>query len=52
MVFNQAKREGFEGDAEEFGSYLGCEAAGMGIRWDDDLSTNFKIEVPQQEFYV
>ena len=52
MFFNKAKSEGFAGGAEEFGFYLGCEAAGMGIRWDDDLSTNFKIEVPQQEFYV
>ena len=51
-LFNMAKKEGFSGDAEQFGFYLGCEASGMGISWDDNLSTNLKIIVPQREFYV
>lgn len=52
MIFAKAKSEGFAGNAEEFGFYLGCQVSGMGIAWDDDLSTNYKIELPHQEFYI
>jgi hypothetical protein len=47
-----AQGEGFKGDPEEFGFYLGCQASGMGIAWDDDCSTNVKFKIPQREFYV
>ena len=50
-LFLAARHEGFSKDKESFGAYLGCEADGMGIRWDDDLSTDLKIEVPYREFY-
>lgn len=52
ILFLIAQKEGFSKDAEAFGFYLGCEASGMGIRWDDDLSTDLKIVVPQIEFYI
>jgi hypothetical protein len=51
-LFLAARHEGFDKSREDFGFYLGCEACGMGIRWDDDLSTDLKIEVPYDEFYI
>ena len=51
-LFLAARNAGFDKSREDFGFYLGCEACGMGIRWDDDLSTNLKIEVPYREFYL
>ena len=50
-LFLAARNEGFYKSKEDFGFYLGCEACGMGIRWDDDLSTDLKIAVPYREFY-
>lgn len=50
-LFLSARDAGFEKSREDFGFYLGCEATGMGIRWDDDISTDLKIEVPYREFY-
>ena len=51
-LFLAARNKGFSESRENFGAYLGCEADGMGIRWDDDISTNLKIEVPCREFYL
>ena len=50
-LFLAARNVGFDKSREDFGFCLGCEAAGMGIRWDDDLSTDLRIEVPHREFY-
>jgi len=50
-LFLAARDADFDKSREDFGCYLGCEATGMGIRWDDDLSTDLKIEVPYREFY-
>ena len=52
LLYGAAMRESFGKDPEAFGFYLGCQASGMGIRWDDDLSTDLKIKVPQREFYL
>ena len=49
-LFLAARHEGFDKTREDFGFYLGCQASGMGIRWDDDLSTDLKISVPYREF--
>jgi hypothetical protein len=50
-LFLAARHEGFDETREDFGICLGCEASGMGIRWNDDLATDLKIEVPYREFY-
>ena len=53
-LYLTARHDGFAPDREEFGFYLGCQASGMGIGWDDDLTpgSELKIEVPQREFYI
>ena len=52
-LFLAARHEGFDKAREDFGFYLGCQACGMGIQWDDDLSsTGLKIEVPYDEFFI
>lgn len=61
-LYLAARHDGFSQDRENFGFYLGCEASGMGIRWDDDLvpnlrrfrliAVNLKIAVPYSEFYI
>jgi hypothetical protein len=51
-LYLAARHEGFDESGEDFGFYLGCQAAGMGIRWDDDVSTDLKIEVTYDEFYI
>ena len=53
-LYLAARHDGFSRSREEFGFYLGCQASGMGISWDDDLTPNneLKIEVPQREFYI
>ena len=50
-LYLAARHAGFDKPREDFGCCLGCEADGMGIRWDDDLSTDLKIAVPYREFY-
>jgi hypothetical protein len=50
-LYQEAKLEGFKGSREAFGFYLGCQSVGMGIAWDDNISTSFKIELPYEEFY-
>jgi hypothetical protein len=50
-LFLAAREAGFNKSREDFGFYLGCQSAGMGISWDDDLSTDMKIELPFREFY-
>ena len=50
-LFTAAKAVGFPRDQESFGFYLGMQAVGHGIRWDDDVSTDLKIGVPSMEFY-
>jgi len=50
-LFTAAKAVGFPRDEESFGFYLGMQAVGHGIRWDDDVSTDLKIRVPSMEFY-
>ena len=50
-LYLAARHAGFDKSREDFGCCLGCEAVGMGIRWDDDFSTDLKIEVPHREFY-
>ena len=53
-LYLAARHDGFSHSREEFGFYLGCQASGMGISWDDDLTpdSELKIEVPQREFYI
>ena len=50
-LFLAARHAGFDKTLEDFGFYLGCQATEMGIRWDDDISTDLKIKVPYREFY-
>ena len=50
-LYLAARHAGFDKSREDFGFCLGCGAVGMGIRWDDDFSTDLKIEVPYREFY-
>lgn len=40
-------------DYEQIGLWLGCQAAGMGVRWTDNLpgKARFSVKVPQYEFY-
>jgi hypothetical protein len=52
-LFLAAREAGFGKSREDFGFYLGCQACGMGIQWDDDLSSaGPKIEVPYDEFFI
>ena len=57
-LYLAARHDGFDHSREDFGSCLGCQANGMGISWDDDLTyswtsqPNLKIAVPQSEFYI
>jgi hypothetical protein len=53
-LYQLARADGFSDDEEDFGFHLGCQACGMGLRWDDDLTPNntLEIEVPQREFYI
>jgi hypothetical protein len=50
-LYLAARHEGFDKAREDFGFYLGCQACGMGIGWDDDVSSDLKIKVPYREFY-
>jgi hypothetical protein len=50
-LYRLAVQSGFAKDREAFGLYLGMQAAGHGITWNDDLSTNLTIKVPHSEFY-
>lgn len=51
-LYEEAVAEGFARDAEAFGHYLGMQAVGAGVRWDDDVSgTSLEIAVPHDEFY-
>jgi hypothetical protein len=47
-----AVENGFAKDEEDFGAYLGCEAAGHGVTWHDDLDCGSIIKIPDREFYV
>ena len=52
-LFLAARHEGFDKTREDFGFYLGCQACGMGIQWDDDLSSaGLTILVPYDEFFI
>jgi hypothetical protein len=51
-LYLAAREAGFDKSREDFGFYLGCEACGMGISWDDDVSTDLKIVVPYNEFFI
>ena len=51
-LFTGARAVGFTRDEETFGFYLGMQAVGHGIRWDDDVrGSTLKIGVPSMEFY-
>lgn len=54
VLYAHAAREGFDKNTEIFGMYLGCQAAGHGISWCDDLQpgTDKLIEIPHREFHV
>jgi len=54
VLYAVAQREGFNKDRENFGLYLGCQAAGHGISWCDDLQpgTEKLIDIPHHEFYI
>lgn len=54
VLYAVAQHEGFRKDRENFGLYLGCQAAGHGITWHDDLhpGAGKLIEIPHREFYV
>ena len=53
-LFLIAQNRGYDKDEETFGMYLGCQAAGHGISWADDLQPgdDRAIELPYREFYV
>jgi hypothetical protein len=53
-LFNKAVSLGYDKNAEDFGVHLGCQAAGHGISWADDLDSGSydQIAVPSREFYV
>ena len=53
-LYLAARHDGFSEDREDFGFHLGCQASGMGIRWDDNLTPNVELEikVPYNEFYI
>ena len=53
-IFNKAMSLGFNKSTEDFGALLGCQAAGHGISWADDLEPGSyeQIEIPSREFYV
>lgn len=52
-LYQAAASDGFAKDDETFGFYLGMQATGAGVRWDDDISPNttVTIRVPSAEFY-
>lgn len=52
-LYSAAVADGFVKDKETFGFYLGMQATGEGVRWDDDLVPNVSItiKVPSAEFY-
>jgi hypothetical protein len=51
-LFAGARAVGFPKDEEAFGFYLGMQAVGHGISWDDDVrGSTLKIGVPSAEFY-
>lgn len=53
-VYTKASFAGFDKDREVFGMYLGCQIAGHGISWCDDLQPGAEryIDLPHREFYV
>jgi hypothetical protein len=53
-LFAKATSLGFDKSPEDFGALLGCQAAGHGISWADDLAPGSydQIDVPSREFYV
>ena len=51
-IYRAARQEGFAKDREAFGYYLGLQATGAGVRWNNDLSgSDLKIKIPTTEFY-
>jgi hypothetical protein len=50
-LYEVARSVGFTKDEEAFGFYLGMQAVGHGVAWDDDFATDFKIKVPSSELY-
>ena len=50
-LFTAAKAVGFPRDEETFGFYLGMQAVGHGIAWDDFGKTDLVIKIPSMEFY-
>lgn len=53
-LYDLARQAGFDKSPEAFGMYLGCQTAGHGISWCDDLDADAGrlIAVPSREFYV
>ena len=52
QIYEEAVNAGFARDKEAFGYYLGMQASGHGVRWDDDISrANLKIRYPSSELY-
>ena len=52
-LYKKARDVGFPKDRETFGFYLGMQAVGHGVAWDDDVPAghDLKILVPSYEFY-
>ena len=53
-LYRAAKTAGFPKDRETFGFYLGMQAVGHGVNWNDDISVGPNtptILVPDYEFY-
>lgn len=51
-MFEMAVAEGFAKDREAFGFYLGMQAIGHGVAWDDDISgSSIEFELPYAEYY-
>lgn len=50
-LYQAAVSDGFAKDRETFGYYLGMQAQGHGVSWDDDHSADLVIRVPSMELY-
>ena len=52
QLYQAAVAAGFAKDRETFGYYLGAQATGEGVSWDDDVSgSDLKIQLPHSEYY-
>ena len=50
-LFTRAVNDGFPKHAETFGYYLGMQADGHGVAWDDDHCAKLTILLPYTEMY-